>query len=145
MSGAKQRILSFLVFFSFLLGIFLASQVLAVADLSTQEGFGAGGSQSVAKVFNGGSSTPQDIRIIIARIIKSLLGFLGIIFVLLIIYAGFLWMTAGGNESKIEESRKYLSRSVIGLIIILASYSITGFVLCRATDAAGGSVFSCMF
>jgi len=54
-------------------------------------------------------------------------------------------MTAGGDESKIEASKKYLSRSLIGLIIILSAYSITGLILCRITDAAGGSVFSCMF
>ncbi|MDA3839495.1 MAG: hypothetical protein PF572_00245 [Patescibacteria group bacterium] len=145
MTQAKQKLLSFLVVFSFILSIFAVSPVFAVADLSSQEGFGSGGSQSVSQVFVGGSSSPKDVRVTIARIIRSLLGFLGIIFVILFLYAGFLWMTAGGNEAKVEESKKYISRSIIGLIIILASYSITGLALCKITDAAGGSAFSCMF
>ena len=145
MLGAKQRIFSFLVVFSFMLTFFMASSVLAVADLSSQEGFGAGGSDKIAHVFNSGGSDPRDIRVTVAKIIRSLLGFMGIIFVILLIYAGFLWMTAGGNESKVEESKKYLSRSVIGLVIILSAYSITGLILCKITEAAGGSIFSCMF
>ena len=144
MLGAKQKILSFLIVFSFVFSLFLVNSVSAVADLNSQEGFGGSGSDSIAHVFSGGSG-PQDVRVTIAKIIRSLLGFIGIIFVILIIYAGFLWMTAGGNESKIEESKKYLSRSVIGLLIILSAYSITGFILCRVIDASGGSVFSCMF
>jgi hypothetical protein len=145
MTQAKQKIISFLVVFFFLFGIFSVNSVFAVADLSSQEGFGGGGgADAVAQVFDGGSN-PRDIRVTLAKIIRSLLGLLGIIFVILVIYAGFLWMTAGGNESKIEESKKYLSRSLIGLVIILASYSITGLILCRIVDATGGSVFSCMF
>lgn len=143
MTLAKQKLLSYLVVFTFIFSMLIGSSVLAVGALSEQEGFG-GGSDSVAKVFSG-STAPKDIRVTIASIIRSLLGFIGIIFVILMVYAGFLWMTAGGNESKIEESKKYLSRSLIGLIIILSSYSITGLILCRITDAAGGSVFSCMF
>jgi len=143
MSLAKQKIVSFFIVFSFLFGVFSLSPVFAIADLKNQEGFGAGGSTAVSGVF--GATNPKDVRVVVASLIRSFLGFLGIIFVALVLYAGFLWMTAGGNESKIEDAKKYLSRSVIGLVIILASYSITGLVLCKITDAAGGSVFSCMF
>ena len=57
------------------------------------------------------------------------LGFLGIISVVLILYAGFMWMTAAGNEDKVGQAKKLLVAAVIGLIIILASYSIASFVL----------------
>lgn len=144
MTLAKQKFLSFLVVFTFIFSMIIGSSALAITNLDKQEGFGGGGSDTVAKVFSG-STAPNDIRVTVASLIRSFLGFVGIIFVVLIVYAGFLWMTAGGNESKIEESKKYLSRSLIGLIIILSAYSITGLILCRITDAAGGSVFSCMF
>ena len=67
----------------------------------------------------------KDPRAIAATTIKVILNFLGIIFVSLIVYAGFLWMTAGGSEDRVEKAKKLIYRSVIGLIIILAAYSIT--------------------
>ncbi len=71
----------------------------------------------------------QDIRIIIANIIRIILGFLGIIFVALIIYAGWLWMSSQGNEEKIIKAKAVLRNAVIGLIIILASFAIASFIL----------------
>lgn len=61
--------------------------------------------------------------------INSMLGLLGVVLVVLIIYAGFLWMTAGGSEEKIKKAKGILSNSIIGIVIILAAYSITEFVL----------------
>ncbi len=81
-----------------------------------------------------------DIRIIIGRIIKTFLGLLGIVVVVLIIYAGFLWMTAGGEEEKIGKAKKILLNSVIGLAIILSSYSITNFILKKLTNAIRGGL-----
>ena len=64
-------------------------------------------------------------RLVVARIIRTILNFLGIIFLAFIVYAGFVWMTAAGNEDAIEKAKKIIYRSVIGLIIILAAQSIT--------------------
>jgi len=66
---------------------------------------------------------------IIAKIIKVVLGFLGTIAVVLIVYAGFLWMTAGGNEEQIKKARGLLINAVVGLIIILAAYGIAYFAI----------------
>lgn len=71
---------------------------------------------------------PIDPRETVLLIIRYALSTLGFIFVLLTIYAGFLWMTAGGDESNIEKAKKILTASIIGLAIILLSYSITLFV-----------------
>jgi len=71
---------------------------------------------------------PQDPRLIAANIIRFALQLLGTIFVALTVYAGFLWMTAGGNEDNIGKSKKILTASVIGLFIILSAYSITWYV-----------------
>jgi len=147
MTQAKQKVFSFLVVFTFFIGLFIANQVLAAANLSTQEGFGAGGGGDVVgESFGVSGGGPQDLRVSIAKMIKTFLGFLGIIFVILVLYAGFLWMTAGGNESKIEESKKYLSRSIIGLIIILMAYSITGMIICYTVGATTtGTFVNCIF
>ncbi|KKW17394.1 MAG: Multiple EGF-like-domain protein 3 [Candidatus Magasanikbacteria bacterium GW2011_GWA2_50_22] len=79
-----------------------------------------------------------DPRIIIARIIRVALGLLGIIVLSLIIYGGFLWMTAAGNEERIEKAKKVLTNSVIGLVIVLTSFAITQFILTRLREATLG-------
>lgn len=65
---------------------------------------------------------------IVAIVIKAFLGLLGIIFLVLIIYAGFEWMTAQGDEEKVTKAKDTLTRAIIGLVIIIAAYSITYFV-----------------
>ncbi|MDP2736299.1 MAG: Ig-like domain-containing protein, partial [bacterium] len=85
-----------------------------------------------------GLSNTQDIRIIIARIIRVIIGFLGIIAVGLIMYAGWLWMTSEGNEEKIEQAKKTLTNAVIGLIIILSAFAIASFVLNSLLGAVPG-------
>jgi hypothetical protein len=70
----------------------------------------------------------NDPRTIAARIIRIGLGIIGTVFLVLTIYAGFLWMTAGGEEEKAGKARKLLYDGVIGLAIILAAYSITYFI-----------------
>jgi len=75
-----------------------------------------------------------DIRVIIARIIRAVLGLLGIITVGLIMYAGFTIMTAGGNEEKISRGKKIITNAVIGLIIIMSAFTIVQFVLNALTE-----------
>ena len=71
----------------------------------------------------------QDVRITVVRIIRFVLGFLGLIFIVLTLYAGFLWMTSAGNEDKVGKAKQILWGSVIGVAIILGAYSITEFVI----------------
>ena len=80
-----------------------------------------------------------DIRLVVARIIRVALGLLGIVAVALMIYAGFLWMTAGGNESQIESAKKFLINTVIGLAIILSAYAIASFVISKLVGATTGA------
>lgn len=61
-------------------------------------------------------------------IITPLFGLLGALFLVLIIYAGFLWMTAGGESKQVDKAKSILINSTIGLIITLAAYAITNFI-----------------
>lgn len=70
----------------------------------------------------------RDIRLSIALAIGYVLSVLGMIFVVLMLYAGFLWMTAGGEEAKIEKARKLIFNAIVGLVIILSSFAITVFI-----------------
>jgi hypothetical protein len=80
-----------------------------------------------------------DIRTIIGFIIQAFLGILGVVALVLIIYAGWLWMTAGGDEEKVSHAKRILTQAVIGLIIILASFAITTFVISRLVEATTGT------
>ncbi len=66
---------------------------------------------------------------IIAKGISYLLSFLGIIFLVLAIYAGILWMTSQGNEKMVEKSKDILKNSLIGLIVVALAYAISYFVV----------------
>jgi len=71
----------------------------------------------------------NNINSIIAIIIRSLLSLLGVIFLGLLIYGGYLWMTDRGNEEQVKRARGLISAAIIGLIIVLSAYAISIFVL----------------
>ena len=71
----------------------------------------------------------SDVRVTVARIIRVAMGLLGIIAVVIILIGGFTWMTAGGNDEKVGEAKKWIFSGVIGLAIILSAYSIATFVI----------------
>lgn len=87
----------------------------------------------------GGSGlTNTDPRIIASRVINVVLGVLGTIATVLIFYAGFLWMTAAGNDDDIAKAKSIMSAAIIGLVVILASYSIANFFVKSAYKATSG-------
>ncbi|MCK4539809.1 hypothetical protein KAU09_01500 [Candidatus Parcubacteria bacterium] len=63
-----------------------------------------------------------------AIIIKTFLSILGIIFIILIILAGFNWMTSEGDEQKVTKAKETIRTAIIGLFIIIAAYAITYFI-----------------
>lgn len=65
----------------------------------------------------------------IGTMIAALLGLLGVIFLILTIYAGLLWMTAGGNADNVKKAKAILLNSVVGLVIVLSSYAIASTVI----------------
>lgn len=81
---------------------------------------------NVKDVDEGGANNFLSSRI--GVIIGSVLSFIGVIFMLLIIYGGILWMTAMGKENQVEKAKNIIIESIIGLIIILAAYAITSFI-----------------
>ncbi|MFA6410024.1 MAG: hypothetical protein WCW26_00400 [Candidatus Buchananbacteria bacterium] len=72
---------------------------------------------------------PRSIGRIVSYIIKMLLALLGVIFIVLTIYAGLLWMTSAGNDEKIGQAKKIIIAATIGLALVLSAYAITVFVL----------------
>lgn len=80
-----------------------------------------------------------DLRVLIARIISIVLGFLAVIFFALMIFAGFQYMTAGGNEDQTKKALTLLKNAIIGLLIILISWALTRFVVIMLSRAVNNS------
>lgn len=76
-----------------------------------------------------GQATPKPLPQLVGGIIQAALGLLGIVLVVIIIYAGFLWMTAQGDDAKVTKAKGMIANAVIGMIIIFAAYAITNFVI----------------
>lgn len=75
-----------------------------------------------------------DIRDLAKTLLNYILGFLGLIAVVFVIYAGFLYVTSAGNEDNAGKAKTIITYAIVGIIIILASAAIVNFAL-RATSA----------
>ena len=138
------------IFFFLLLVLtlnFLVVSKMALAEITidgTTQGSGSAGAWSsqigmekVGTAF-GETKDTEDIRYKVVRVINLALTFLGIICVGLIVFAGFKWMLAAGNEDQIKSAQKILKNTVIGLLIILVSWSITIFIMLRLNSVSKG-------
>lgn len=82
----------------------------------------------------------NDLIDTINNIITVLLGLLGILAVLLILWGGFIWMTAAGDSDKVDKAKKLIISGIIGLVIIFAAYAIAQFVILNLASATGASM-----
>lgn len=80
-----------------------------------------------------------EVGSLVAKGIQIVLGFLAVIFLSLTLMAGFRWMTAAGNEDQIKKATSTLKAAIIGLIIVLAAYTITYFVFKALPFSGGGT------
>ncbi len=128
--GGKKHFLSFIILlFLFLAQFLLISNIdIVYADDNLLKMVGDGGLDKIGSKAYDQSGEPTDVRTIVVNVIKIFLTLIGIIFLVLILLAGYTWMTAQGNEDKVNEAKTRLKTGVIGLIIIIAAWSITRFV-----------------
>ena len=70
-----------------------------------------------------------DLKQTVINVISFVLGLLGLIAVIMILYGGFIWLTAGGNEDKVDSAKKIISSAAIGLVVILVAWAIVNFVV----------------
>jgi uncharacterized BrkB/YihY/UPF0761 family membrane protein len=71
-----------------------------------------------------GNSTPISIETLASRLIKGALGLVGVISLLMFIYGGFLWLISAGDSEKVKKGKDIMIWSVLGIVIIFASYAI---------------------
>ncbi|HPX64520.1 MAG TPA: pilin [bacterium] len=77
----------------------------------------------------GYDTTKDSVLPIVANIVNIVYELIGVIFFILIIYGGILWMTAGGKDEQVKKAQNIIQRSAIGLFIVVLAYAITYFIL----------------
>ena len=128
----KKKIILNILSFAFL--SLLALPAVSLAEKDTKLDLG------LAEIASSTSLGDEEPIPIAMNVLNVVLGFLGLIAVVLVLVGGFKWMMAGGNEEKAGEARKLLGAGVIGLAIVLAAWGITKFVVERLAGATGASV-----
>jgi hypothetical protein len=109
---------------------FLLLPSTVFAQTQTPSGTGIKSAFNVAEQTASSSyNTTRNLDLVLGDIILIILSSIGTVFVIFIIYAGYLWMTASGNEQKVDKSIQILKQSIIGLIIVIGAYAISYFVI----------------
>lgn len=121
------------IIFLFVTQFIIVPATLAVGSIDTT----ALNQQDEALMNNSGLAGNSNLSSIISTLIQTALGFLGVVFLILTIMAGFKWMMSEGNEEEIKKAKGSLKNSIIGLIIVLAAYAITYSVF-KYLPFAGG-------
>ena len=111
------------IFPALLIAAFFFAEPAAALTLSDQIT-----GQIQAGADSGGLGTAIPPQQIIASIITVILSVLGIFFMSLIVFGGYLLFTAKGDETKVEKAKNTIRAAIIGLFIILAAYGVTRVV-----------------
>jgi cytochrome bd-type quinol oxidase subunit 2 len=82
----------------------------------------------------------QNVQIeqVVADLVNAVLGLLGVAFVVLLVYAGGLYLTARGDTGQVEKAQDLIRQAVTGMIIVSLSYVIANFVVGELITALGG-------
>lgn len=76
--------------------------------------------------------TNKEMPEVIGDIIGAILAFVGVLFLILMIYGGYIWMMARGNEQETEKAKKIIQNALIGIVVVLAAYAITYTIFSNA-------------
>ena len=117
-------------------GLALAQSSGAIG--SVQSGLTATAGAGRLSDFCDGQNATACIANIAGNVVRVALGFTGIILLGYLIYAGFLWMTSGGESDKAKEAMTMIRNAVIGLVILVASFAIASYVLTALSNIAAG-------
>ncbi|PIR77103.1 MAG: hypothetical protein COU30_04270 [Candidatus Magasanikbacteria bacterium CG10_big_fil_rev_8_21_14_0_10_38_6] len=126
--------LRFFLFLFFVMGLIVPQASFAQSlesQILNQVDMGAVNAQLKAD-YNQDSIDPRQV---IATTIQVILSLLGTVFLVLVASGGYIYLTAGGDESRVTKAKSTITNGVIGLVIVLGAYSITLFVI-RGFDTA---------
>lgn len=123
-----KKFLVFSCFLFCLVSLLITVNISFAEDnLWEQQGSMMVGADKVSEAF-GESDSPTDPRTVIINVAKIFLSFLALIFTLIVMWAGYTWMTSEGNQEKTTVAKKWLTRGVIGIAVILSALMIVSFI-----------------
>ena len=115
---------------SILLAILFLPNICFAGDSNLTNAFGGNSHlNTVAQKSGYDISTDSNINVFFGSVVQVILSLVGVFFLALMIYGGFLWMTDRGNSDQVERAKKLITAAIIGLLIILMSYAISYFVI----------------
>ncbi|OGF21661.1 hypothetical protein A2316_01225 [Candidatus Falkowbacteria bacterium RIFOXYB2_FULL_38_15] len=85
------------------------------------------------------TTSEAQLNNLITRVIQTVLSFVGLVFLVLLVYGGILWMIARGEEAKVTKAKDLIEAAVIGLVIVLAAYGISYFVMQQLGTVTSGA------
>lgn len=122
-----HKFIGFFLFFLFLFSFFAISKnANAQACVPTPENYNCYGLTEAAN--ETGLNANSDIPTTAGKVIGAGLSFIGVLFFILMIYGGILWMTAHGNDQQVGKAKDLITAAIIGMIIVLSAYAITAFI-----------------
>lgn len=72
---------------------------------------------------------PQSLQTLVRTVLTWLLGFAIVVAVIVIIVAGYMYITAAGDENKIKKATTTLTWAIIGLIVAFVALLLVRFVM----------------
>lgn len=104
------------------------------------DGSGRGGSSSNYGLDQVPNDLPkEDITEVVVRIVRYVIGLVGIILLVMLIYGGVMYMTSAGNEEQAKKAKQVLTYAIIGIVIIAMSFLITQFIVNALTGGSNGA------
>ena len=117
----KKYFLIFIIIFS----LFLSMPGLAMAQDADSTSIWDG-----LVIFGDTTVLPSaNIEVVVAKLINAALGLAGLILVSIFLYGGLIWMLALGDDTKVQKAKGAMMQGVIGLLIVILSYSIANYLL----------------
>ena len=124
-----KKILIFLLFIIFLNIVFITPIIVEAADKDAKSLFNSSLNETAdgtgylkTKMSSAGALGT------VSLIISVTLSLIGVVFLILMIYSGFIWMNSRGNDQEIQKALTIIRNSIIGLLIVVAAYAITNFI-----------------
>ena len=99
-------------------------------------GFGAAGGFARDAAAGAGVDTQSTLESKVASIVNYALSLIGLVFLLLMVYGGYIWMMARGDEGEAKRAKDIITMGVIGMAIVIAAYAITFFIVQRLVAGA---------
>jgi len=126
---SNNNFLHFFVSVAFLFFVVISFFISSVSASNLSNAFDKEKIKTSAGKMGFDVSSTQTPETIVGTVISTVLGFLGVIFIALIVYGGILWMTAGGNDEKVGKAKNIIRNAAIGLVVVLISYSLSWLIL----------------